>query len=138
MSNLPQIIKLELEDCSDAMVDYVEQLQTRCNELAAQVQKLRVAATVVLNSRDKDGITTSGLFAKFEELSKALSFLPDEYLADHDREVAARGVDEFIDLFQEHYPAFCVERPFHRPVKMLKHCRDIYDNKIRAGEVDYE
>lgn len=40
MREIPNTIRLELEDCSDVMVEYVESLQTHCNELAAQVVKL--------------------------------------------------------------------------------------------------
>ena len=73
--------------------DYIDKMDPELLSLKAKVELLRVAATVVLNTRDEDGITTSGLFAKFDELSKALSFLPAQCLA----EIRAQVVIDAID-----------------------------------------
>ena len=50
-------------------------------ELKAKVERLRTAGELVFRVRDKDGITTSGLKEKFNEMEKALTILPFECLA---------------------------------------------------------
>ena len=100
-------------------------LKQRNDELAAQVELLRKMAyekqAVMLTKYGLDGAACKRIYALLQDLT------PAQCLA----EIKAQAVDEFIDLFQEHYPTFCVEKPFHRPVKMLKGCRDIYANTIR-------
>lgn len=52
-------------------------------------------------------------------------------LKQHDAEVAANAIEEFISLFQEHHPTFFTERASHRPIIMLNNCKDIYVNQLR-------
>ena len=92
IGQLKDRIKL-LEQAVRYEADLAEQAISEREGLKAQVEQLRVASTIVLNARDEDGITTSGLLAKFDALSKALSFLPAQCLA----EVKAQaGRDGFI------------------------------------------
>ena len=82
--------------------DYISSLEDENEALKAQVEQLRVAATIVLNARDEDGITTSGLLEKFDELSKALSFLPPQCLA----EIKAQAVVDAIDAHENRVMTF--------------------------------
>jgi hypothetical protein len=68
----------------DVAATALESLTAERDALAAQLVDLRIAATIVLNSRDEDGITTSGLLRKFDELSVALSKTPAQCLAERD------------------------------------------------------
>jgi hypothetical protein len=62
-------------------------------ELQANVIQLRIAATIVLNARDEDGITPSGLLNKFDELSCALSKMPAESLREVVKNAFIAGVN---------------------------------------------
>ena len=100
--------------------DYISNLEDENEALKAQVDVLRVAATVVLNSRDDDGITTSGLLAKFDELSKALSFLPTQCLA----EIKAQAVEDVINS--------CCSMEYHSDVAMATASRmQLFANQLR-------
>lgn len=129
MIDLPQIIKLELEDCSDAMVDYVEKLQTRCNELVAQSaewQRLAFEGSahvqLVLSRVDE--------YLDRDSMRADLMLYQGPSFADHDREIAARAVERAADDL-----ASLVTAPAGiHTAAIIK--LNLHANKIRAGEVD--
>ena len=114
-----EYFKNEISRLSNQVVDLLNER----DQLQAQVELLRVAATVVLNARDEDGITTSGLLAKFDELSKALSFLPPQCLA----EIKAMTIMDAIDTHKNKLLTFDFDTAI-RVTDLIK-----YANQLRQA-----